>query len=152
MSIEVRKYPAKSIINRGQDQFFFTRVYTNPTYDVYTRMNDIIAGSLLLALDRLRFVVYVGLNLASGAQVDDIIFTLSSITEGVIRRWSYAKINNQKTTPVTGNTFAYINFTIKDPPFTPGRLDFRFDVINPVYPSGTTSTLTIQIFREVRLS
>jgi len=151
MSTNVIKYPAKSMINPGPAQYFFTNVFNNPTNGSFSFINTIEAGALLRALNRLRFVIYVGLNLATGAQVDDIIFTLYS-PEGAIRRWSYAKMKYSPGIPITGSPFAYIHFTIKDPPFYPINLGLGFSVINPVYPSGTTSTLTIQIFREVYLA
>jgi hypothetical protein len=149
MSYIIKKYPAKSVINPALGQFLFTRIYNNPISDSFQFINRPEgAGNILITYDRIRVVLYVGLSLAPGAQVDDIIFILQQSPGGPIRRWCFSRISNSPSIPITQNSFAFLDFTIKDPPFSPVRLDLRFDVINPVYPAGTTSTLVLQILEE----
>jgi len=149
MSFSIIKYPNRTKVNPALGEYFSTRVYINPTGDsTYLQaINHGFANTAIVSYDTVKITVSVSWQLASGAQFDDIIFFLmDGYTSRVYRRWSAVGGFGRSSVPVTSNNFAILYLTIKDPPVFPANLWLGYTVVNPVYPSGTTSTFTFQSY------
>jgi hypothetical protein len=155
MSFNIIRYPNRTKINPALGEYFSTRVYINPTGDdAYLQaINRYFTNTAIVSYDVVKITVYISWSLASGAQFDDIIFYVKDgYTGRVYRRWSAVGGFGGSSLPVTSNNFAILYFTIKDPPVFPANFWLGFQVINPVYPSGTTSTFTLQSYITVTQS
>ena len=156
MSFNIIKYPNRTKVNPALGEYFSTRVYINPTGDpaYLPAINRGWANTAIVSYDTVKITVSVSWQLATGAQFDDIIFYLmDGYTSRVYRRWSVASGFSGFIGPFTPtspvNNYAIIYITIKDPPVFPADLWFGYTVVNPVYPSGTTSTFTFQVYYTV---
>ena len=151
MSFNIIKYPSRTKVNPALGEYFSTRVYINPIGDsAYLQaINRGFANTAIVSYDVVKITVSVYWQLATGAQFDDIIFYLmDGYTGRVYRRWSVASGFSGFIGPFTSTSpvdnFAFLYLTIKDPPIFPANLWTIFTVVNPVYPSGTTSTFTFR--------
>jgi len=151
MSTAIRKYPSRTVINPGLVEYYSIQNFNNPTGSngLIPNLNISTASTAIPSYDVIKVTTLVQWSLATGAQFDDIIISLlDGYTSRVYRRWSVASGFTGFIGPFTPtspvNNYAILYFTIKDPPIFPANLWTIFTVVNPVYPSGTTSTFTFR--------
>ena len=159
MSTAIRKYPSRTVINPGLVEYYSIQNFNNPTGSniLAQGLNISTFSTAIPSYDVIKVTTLVQWSLATGAQFDDIIISLlDGYTSRVYRRWSVASGFTGFIGPFTSTSpvdnFAFLYLTIKDPPIFPANLSLSYTVINPVYPSGTTSTFTFRYWISVTQS
>ena len=155
MSTAIRKYPSRTVINPGLIEYYSIQNFNNPTgiNGLIQNLNISTFSTAIPSYDVIKVTILVQWSLATGAQFDDIIISLlDGYTSRVYRRWSAVGGFGRSSVPVTSNNYAILYLTIKDPPVFPADLWLGYTVVNPVYPSGTTSTFTFQSYYAVTQS